>query len=139
MGDNRGVIALRGLLALMALAACAWFGLGVVQARDTSQAQSILGAQPSLGPAEARHVTSLLWGASTLNPDRDVSILRAKLDLLEGRRAAATAVMRKVVGSEPDNIEAWVQMAQTDHTPAGLERAIRNLARLDPRLAQRRS
>jgi thioredoxin-like negative regulator of GroEL len=139
MGDNRGVVVLRALLAVVALAACAWFGLGVVQARSTSRAATILGTHRALSPAQERHVASLLASAATINPDRAVSILRAKLDLLEGKRAAATAVMHKVVGSEPDNIEAWVQMAQTDHTPAELERAIRNLARLDPRLAQRRS
>ena len=97
---------------LIALAACAWFALGVRQTRDTNRAAAILAAPGTLTPADAARVTTLLNDAGTLNPDRQVQLLRAALAVREGHSPAARAIVFGVLASEPQNIDAWVALAR---------------------------
>jgi predicted Zn-dependent protease len=95
-----------------AVVVCAWFVLGVVETHQTNRATAILGARGRLDSAQRAHVASLLSGAGSLNPDRQVDILRAQLDVREGHPAAARAILRGVVAQEPENIDAWVALAR---------------------------
>lgn len=104
--------ATRILGALLALVVCAWFGLGVVQSRDVDRAAAIVGGSGRLTPAEAQQARSLLSRAGTLNPDRQVDLLRAQLEVREGDPAAARAILFRVLADEPLNINAWVALAR---------------------------
>ncbi len=79
------VVIVRSVLAVLALVCCAWFALGVRQSHDLAAANAIVSAQGKPTPAQARRVNSLLDSASTLNPDQQVNILRAGLNVDLGR------------------------------------------------------
>ena len=55
IGDDAGVIAIRAVLLTVALAACAWFALGVRAAHDQDAATSLLDQHNSLTPATGAH------------------------------------------------------------------------------------
>lgn len=97
---------------LVALVACAWFALGALQTRDVDRASAIVTAPGTLGGAAGAHAASLLHDAGVLNPDTQVKLLRAELVDREGHPAAARAIVLGVVAGEPQNIEAWVQLAR---------------------------
>jgi hypothetical protein len=126
----------RGSLLVLALAACAWFALGTVQARDTDRAAAVLSSQTQLSSAAASHVSSLLRSAGTLNPDSTVDILNARLASLQHNRTRAQMLLRSVVAREPQNLDAWVALAQTQMhgDPKLLLLSVAHIARLDPRL-----
>jgi hypothetical protein len=126
----------RGSLLVLALVACAWFALGIVQARDKDRATALLSSQTQLSSATASHVGSLLHSAGTLNPDSTVDILRARLASLQHDRARAQMLLRSVVAREPQNLDAWVALAQTElhGDPQLLLLSVAHIARLDPRL-----
>ncbi len=104
---------LRIAAALLALVLCAWWGLGIRQAKNTDRATAILDAGTRLTPSEQRHVNELLDAAGTLNPDTQVDVLRAQLRLEEGDPAAARAILERVVQREPDNAAAWAWLARS--------------------------
>jgi predicted Zn-dependent protease len=127
----------RGSLLALALAACAWFALGIQQARDTDQATAILSSSAQLSPATASHVGSLLATAGTLNPDLTIDLLRGRLALLQHDSSRAVAIFERATRSEPQNLDAWVALAQaTLHgtNAAVIERAAANIGQLDPRI-----
>jgi predicted Zn-dependent protease len=126
----------RAAALVLALAACAWFGLGVVQARDIDRATTIIAGPVPLSPAEAAHAGSLVHTAATLDPDSDIQLLRAELAADQGHTASAIAQLRSVVASEPENLDAWVALAQLalHRDRALLTRAAIQVDHLDPRL-----
>jgi cytochrome c-type biogenesis protein CcmH/NrfG len=127
----------RGSLLALALAACAWFALGIEQARDTDQATAILSSPSPLSPATASHVRSLLATAGTLDPDLTIDLLRGRLALLQHDSSGAVAIFERATRREPQNLDAWVALAQaTLHgtNAAVIERAAAAIARLDPRI-----
>jgi Tfp pilus assembly protein PilF len=128
-------IARISLLAL-AVCACAWFGLGVVQSHATDAATSIVAGSGRLSPAQAARARSQLDTAATLNPDRSIDLLRARLAVREGRSAAAITILRRTVAAEPMNLSAWLALAQTalGHDQHLVKMTIGHLAALDPKL-----
>jgi hypothetical protein len=102
----------RAAVLAVAVVTGAWFAVGALQARDTRRATAILASGGRLSPASARHTSSLLDGAGFLNPDRQVDVLRAQLDLGQGHELAARSILKRVVVSEPDNLQAWVWLAR---------------------------
>lgn len=97
---------------LVAIGACAWFGLSIHQAQDTNAAAAIVTGTSRLSPARADHAASLLDSAGTLNPDRLLDVLRAQLELGQGNRAGARRILERVVASEPENALAWEWLAR---------------------------
>lgn len=95
----------------LAVVLCAWFGLGVIQARDTTRATSLIAGSRSPTPAQLRQAGSLLDSAGTLNPDETIPILRAMRDLAAHHAAQAERALRSVTRAEPLNLDAWVQLA----------------------------
>jgi len=124
----------RVALAALSLLIAAWFGLGIVQAHDESEATKIVSRLEQLSPADAAHVDDLLDGAGTLNPDSHVDVLRAELALHRRQLPAARALLDDVVAREPKAIEAWALLAdalkRTD--PAAARRARAEVLRLAP-------
>jgi predicted Zn-dependent protease len=123
---------LRALLGLLAIAACGWFVLGVRQTRDTDRATALLSAGTAIKRGDAARVSSLLDGASLLNPDRQVDVLRAQLERDQGDLPRARSILERVVASEPSNLLAWATLAEFSIGEPGAFRAaalrIRQLA-----------
>jgi hypothetical protein len=98
-------------LVAVAVLVAAWFALGVRQARDTSRAAAIVSAgRPS--PTQAKHASELLNAAAFLNPDRQVDVLRARLDLVRGDEPAARTILKRVVVGERFYLDAWIWLAR---------------------------
>jgi hypothetical protein len=136
MGDDLRMVLVRIPLLVLAACACAWFGLGAVQAHDIGRASSIVAGTGRLAPARAAQARSLLSSAAMLNPDRSIDLLRAQLALRQGRRPVAIAILRRTVADEPLNLNAWVALAKTalGHDTTLLDLAVVHLAKLDPKL-----
>ena len=126
-----------GLLAL-ALVMASWFALGFVQARDTDDAARIVSRLAALSPAQSARAADLLAGAGTLNPDRQVDLLRAELDLHHRADRGAAAILRSVVRDEPDNVAAWdlLGAALRGIDPAGARAANARVRALVPPVPQ---
>lgn len=120
---------------VLALVMCAWFGLGALQAIDTSRATQVLASSGPLTAAQAHRASSLLNSAAVLNPDRTVDLLRGELAFEQGHPPVAVRIIERVTAAEPDSIEAWVTLARValHHDNAAIERAVANIGRLDPR------
>jgi predicted Zn-dependent protease len=108
----------RAALGLIAAAVVAWFAVGIVQSHDEQRAEAIVSTLRLLSPAQASRARGLLDDANLLNPDfADLGIVRAQLQLGQGRRAAAQRTLASVVRREPENIAAWDLLASA--APAG--------------------
>jgi hypothetical protein len=102
---------LRWPLAVGAAALCAWFVLGTVQAHDENVATALIDNTGTPSPALTHRILSLLDTAGTLNPDRDIALLRSQAQTRAGRDAAAVRTARAVTRAEPLNIDAWTVLA----------------------------
>ncbi len=102
---------LRWLIAAAATALCAWFVLGAVQAHDENRATALIDAAGTPSPALTSQILHLLDVAGTLNPDRDIALLRSQAQTRAGRNAAALRTARGVARAEPLNIDAWTVLA----------------------------
>jgi hypothetical protein len=108
----------RAALMLVALVLAAWFALGTRQAHGTSRATAALAGRGPLSAKEFVHVTALLDGASTLNPDRQVDVLHAQAVGRHGNPRQAEQLLHRVVGDEPQNLQAWIAMLPFVPNPA---------------------
>ena len=125
-----------GLLGF-AVVACAWFALGVHQARDTNRANALIGGPAPLTAQQAQRARSLLSSAATLNPDQTPEILRGQLALQQRQSRRAGRILSSVTRREPLNLHAWSELAYAaaragDRRP--LTRAARHISALYPKL-----
>jgi thioredoxin-like negative regulator of GroEL len=126
----------RAALAAGALVVCLWFALGIRQTTGLGRAEAVLGTSSHpLDADQANRARSALDEAATLNPDREVQMNRALLLLDRGQRTAARSLARQVTDAEPQNLEAWVTLAQTATTdPALFLETVHRIKALEPRL-----
>jgi predicted Zn-dependent protease len=127
---------LRVLIACAGVAACAWFALGIRQAHDIQRATSMVGGltgQTRLSTAQAKTANSLLDSAGTLNPDRTVDLLRARVALLRHDRTEAKRILLAVVAAEPANLDAWYGLATSAYDNPTVVHALDRIAVLDKR------
>ena len=101
----------RWLIAAGATVLCAWFVLGTVQAHDENRATALIDAAGTPSPALTSEILHLLDVAGTLNPDRDIALLRSQAQTRAGRDAAAVRTAQGVARAEPLNIDAWTVLA----------------------------
>lgn len=94
----------------LALLACGWFVVGIRQNHELDGASAIVAAASPVDAAQARHGAALLRSAAFLDPDKQVAVVRAQLDDARGELPAARALLRSVVASEPDNVQAWLAL-----------------------------
>ena len=96
-------------LALVALAvvACAWFALGIEQLHEQSRANALMAQPGTPSAALTARILHLLDRAATLNPDRQIDLLRVQADLRAGKDASAVKTGEAVVRAEPQNVSAW--------------------------------
>jgi hypothetical protein len=102
------MLALRMAVLALAVAACAWFALGVVQTHDETRATDLIDQSGTPSPALTARILNLLDTAGTLNPDRDIALARAQALTRAGHTSAALATAERVVRAEPQNVDAWV-------------------------------
>ena len=122
----------RVLLALVSVAAGAWFVLGARQAREISRVTSIVQSS-SVSAAQARRANQLLDSAATLNPDREVQLLRAAINIDRNRARRAQAILQQVTRAEPQNIVAWDLLLQAAANDIQLQaKAFKRIAELEP-------
>jgi predicted Zn-dependent protease len=122
---------------ILAVVVCAWFALGIRQTRDTARATAIIASAGSAnGPsaAQASQERSLLRAAGTLNPDKQLDVLRGQLALLRNDNRGAARILQGVVAQEPLNVEAWVYLARAAFKVNRHEFGIaaQRIAQLDP-------
>lgn len=126
---------IRGALIALAVVVCAWFALGAHQTHDLDAATGLVSGSSPPSPAQAQHISSLLSSAATLNPDRQVDVVRGQLELAQRRYASARQTFFGVIRSEPQNLTAWIgYLRASPDDPAAFLRALSGLKHLDPRL-----
>lgn len=127
----------RGALVLGALIVCAWFVLVGVQTRDQHRATDLIDSFSTPAPALTARILGLLDTAATLNPDRNVDLLRAQAQTRSGHPSAALRIAERVAAAEPLNIAALTVLgfaARPSH-PAEFRLAERKLRQLAPPVA----
>ena len=105
---------------LVAIAACAWFVVGIRQAHDVSRATSLISSGRLRSDVQYERALALLRGARALNPDQEVNILRGQATLEHGDPRAAQRILRTVTRSEPRNLEAWLWLAKASNGSSAL-------------------
>jgi hypothetical protein len=110
MRDDAAVFLPRALLITVALAACAWYALGVRSSHDEDKVGSLIGLATSISQSQARADDRMLDDAEVLNPDQYLELLRAEVALHAGNRARALAIAKRVVSREPQNPEDWLAL-----------------------------
>ncbi|MEO8967414.1 MAG: hypothetical protein ABI355_07430 [Solirubrobacteraceae bacterium] len=132
--DNRLTPLRRGAFVLVAVIVCAWFALGAVQTRAQNHATDLIDSFSTPTQALTARVLGMLDTADTLNPDRNVDLLRAQALTRSGHPSAGLRVAQRVVAAEPLNINAWTVLgfaARPAH-PAQFRLAERKLRELAP-------
>ncbi|HEX4673035.1 MAG TPA: hypothetical protein VH279_12250 [Solirubrobacteraceae bacterium] len=100
--------AARLAIAALAVSACAWFVIGVIQSDNESRATAAINGGGTPTRAQTAQIEHWLDSAGTLNPDRNIDLLRAQAEVRAGQSAKALALMKRVVGDEPRNADAWI-------------------------------
>jgi hypothetical protein len=123
-------------VAALALAACAWFVLGVVQVNKQSDATALIARGGTPSRAQTAEILRELDSAGTLNPDRNIDLLRAQAEVRARESAIALALMRRVVSAEPRNVDAWIVLgfAARAQSPALARLANAEILKLAPRV-----
>jgi len=98
---------------VVALAACAWYALGIREAHETDRATAIVSASTPLSTEQVREASSLLSSAMVLTPDTTPDVLRGQLERDQGLLAQARATLGRVVEREPENVVAWLWLAKS--------------------------
>jgi predicted Zn-dependent protease len=129
-------LAVRVVLVLVALVAVAWLAVGLRSARLAQEGRG--GAQAKLerlSPAQVAHRQDLLRRSLAHNADADPLVRQAALLAFMGRPAAGVPLLRQVVEREPENYDAWAQLAAATarSDPALSRRARARALELNPR------
>jgi hypothetical protein len=118
---------------IVALAACAWFAVGIRQAQGVARATSIAEAGGAARPGQLAAAASDLRAAAFLNPDQEVNILRGRVAILRGNLRRAREILGTVTRSEPMNLEAWIWFIGANlGNPPEARAGTARLAQLDP-------
>ncbi|MGH2892063.1 MAG: hypothetical protein ACRDPM_02175 [Solirubrobacteraceae bacterium] len=119
---------------LVAIVVSAWFALGIHQAHEVAHATSVIEGSPTLTLTKARAIDSWLGSARTLNPDKQLDILRARAAVEAGQVHLAQRILERVVRAEPSNLGGWTWLAGAAlGNPPVAHRAVAQIDKLDPR------
>jgi predicted Zn-dependent protease len=121
-------------IAALAVAACAWFVIGVIQSNNESQATALINGSGKPTPAQTAQIERWLDTAATLDPDRNIDLLRAQAEVRAGQSDKALVLMKRVVADEPRNADAWIVFgfAAQSQSPALARMAHAELLKLAP-------
>ena len=101
-------MAARTGLAVLAVAVCAWFALGVRAFREVASVNVLLSGPARITPEQARDARAKLDQAAWLNPDQEVNFLRAQVAARDGHKQRALTIARGLAHREPQNVNAWL-------------------------------
>jgi Flp pilus assembly protein TadD len=126
--------AARFAIAALAVAACAWFVIGVIQSNNESQATALINGSGKPTPAQTAQIERWLDTAATLDPDRNIDLLRAQAEVRAAQSDKALVLMKRVVADEPRNADAWIVFgfAAQSQSPALARMAHAELLKLAP-------
>lgn len=125
----------RGVLLAAAVAVAVAAGIWAHSAHLESQAQKIAQRPPgSLSRADVDRAARLFDDARASNPDQRPIEREAGLLIRTGRAGHALALLRPIIRKEPDNLTAWVLVANAARSsdPALAREAIRRAQALNP-------
>ena len=122
------------MVCIFAVVLCAWFALDVRQQQQTDRARALIARSAPLSHAEARQARSALDAAGQLNPDSEVSLLRAQLATDLGDRPQAVRILEQVTRQEPKNAVAWLDLAETARSKGLVIYALAQIAALVPHI-----
>jgi predicted Zn-dependent protease len=115
-----------------------WTGFGLHSALLQRDAQRTgFRAPETLTPAQIAHATDLFERARKRNPDTQPAVNEAALLARVGQERRAVSLLRDVIDKEPDNLTAWVILAQaaSKSDPALSARAAGRARELNPPVA----
>ena len=128
-------MAVRGLLAVVAVVVLAWVGLLFRnhELGETARLRAFYGPPPTT-QAERERDLQRLEDASRLDPDSDWELARASYLQLSGSPDEALGLAIEVVRREPDNVIGWMLLRQAarGRDPARAAQAAAKVKRLDP-------
>jgi predicted Zn-dependent protease len=131
------VSVIRVSAAVAGVIVCAWFALGIHQAHEVARATSMIDSSRALTVTQDHAIESWLDSAQTLNPDRQVEILRAQAAIKVGQARRAQQILTGVTRAEPLNLDGWIWLAGASlGDPPLARRALRRIDMLDPRARQ---
>jgi len=105
------VIAVRVALLGLAVAAAAWFALGVRAAHDQDAVSALVNSHTSLTAAQANAAEVKIGDAQTLNPDESLLALHAQIEFNAGHAATAERLAKTLVRRAPRDVDSWVTLA----------------------------
>ncbi len=101
----RRPVLVAGVATCLLIAACFAISVRGVSAREEARERIALAGVPT--PAEAARTEAALDRAATLNPDTEVTYLRALFALQRRQPEEARDLMLDIVRREPANAETW--------------------------------
>jgi hypothetical protein len=134
------MLALRLSVLALAVVACAWFAVGVIQSHDQTEAEALLQRVGTPTPATTASIMSLLSTAGTVNPDRNIELDRSQAQSRAGQAQAGVATAERVATAEPQNVNAWLVLGfAAGRVEPGLARRARaKVMQLAPPVPRRR-
>ena len=100
------------LVAVAALAVAAWLGVQAVGAHGDAEVTRVTLSERTPTLQERRRAARLIGRMERWNPDRRPEQLRGLLAYRAGDLRRATAIFGRVAREEPENLQAWAQLAR---------------------------
>lgn len=121
-------------LVALALCACAWFAIELRDFHHENYVKNYLSAHPRFGDAQAQALDAQLDDAGTLNPDRELDLLRAYVEVHAQHLRRAIAIAQAAARAESQNIANWfvVQFIAGQLDPAAYRLATQRIDQLAP-------
>jgi len=133
------VILARATVIGIAVLGCAWFVLGIRQARDTTMVTALVSSNAHLTTSQIHRARGLLNAANVLNPSTETDVLRARLEQAEGNLPRARSTLERVVAEEPENVIAWLWLTRfSAGAPQTFLKAAAHVRELAPQVPARR-
>ena len=129
---------MRVLVALLALVVAAWLGVQAAGAHGDAEVTRITLSERTPSAQELRRAEQLIGRMQRLNPDERPRQLRGLVAYREGDVRRATAIFRSITRAEPENLQAWAQLARvaSDYDPPLAEAARARMRELAPPVAR---
>ena len=136
---SAGVMAARGLIALVAVAIAVWLGVQAVGASGDAEVTRITLAEKTPSAAQQRHAARLIDRMERWNPDKRPQQLRGLLAYRAGDARRAGAIFLQIARDEPENLQAWALLSRAAdrYDPSLAARARARMRELAPPVAAR--
>jgi predicted Zn-dependent protease len=111
---------MRVLVAVAAVVIAGWLGVQAVGAHGDAEVTRITLSERTPTAGQRARATQLIGRMERLNPDQRPEQLRGLVAYREGDLRRATAIFRGITRAEPENLQAWAQLARVaqDYDPS---------------------